>query len=203
MEQVSLVRWPAEDERREFLRSAGTPRLLLVEPDVGAPATLDPLEDWVRLPADEAEVGARLATLAARAGPTRPAPDVDDDGLLRHRDRWVALSPVEQALVAVLIERFGAVVSRDTLSRRAWPDGSPTRNAARRPHPPAAAPHRASASRSVPGARPRRPAPEPRGPPTQLSRPAGAQRRATLTRCGSASTPEGRSPTSSPRPARS
>ncbi len=129
MEQVSLVRWPAEDERREFLRSAGTPRLLLVEPDVGAPATLDPLEDWVRLPADEAEVGARLATLAARAGPTRPAPDVDDDGLLRHRDRWVALSPVEQALVAVLIERFGAVVSRDTLSRRAWPDGSPTRNA--------------------------------------------------------------------------
>jgi two-component system OmpR family response regulator len=129
MDQVSLVRWPAEDDRREFLRSSGTPRLLLVEPEVGAPATLDPLEDWVRLPADEAEVGARLATLAARAGPSRTVPDLDDDGLLRYQDRWVALSPVEQALAGVLIERFGAVVGREALSRRAWPDGSPTRNA--------------------------------------------------------------------------
>jgi DNA-binding response OmpR family regulator len=41
----------------------------------------------------------------------------------------VALSPVERALAAVLVERFGAVVSRDILTRRAWPGGSPTRNA--------------------------------------------------------------------------
>ena len=129
MDQVSLVRWPTEGDRREFLRASGTPRLLLVEPDVGAPAILDPLEDWVRLPADEAEVGARLATLAARAGTDQAVPEVDADGLLRYRDRWVALSPVEQALAVVLTERFGAVVGRDTLSRRAWPAGSPTRNA--------------------------------------------------------------------------
>ena len=57
------------------------------------------------------------------------APTVDDDGLLRYRGRWVTLSPVERALAAALIDRFNAVVGRDTLVRRAWPGGSPTRNA--------------------------------------------------------------------------
>jgi DNA-binding winged helix-turn-helix (wHTH) protein len=28
-----------------------------------------------------------------------------------------------------LVDRFGAVVGRETLARRAWPDGTPTRNA--------------------------------------------------------------------------
>ena len=56
-------------------------------------------------------------------------PTVDGDGLLRHRGRWVTLSPVERALAAALVDRFGAVVGRDTLVRRAWPGGSPTRNA--------------------------------------------------------------------------
>jgi len=129
MDQVALLRWPAEDHRRESLRSAGTPRLLLVEPDATAPTTVDPLEDWVRLPADESEVGARLATLATRAGTDPALPEVDRDGLLRYRDRWVALSPVERSLAATLTERFGAVVGRDTLARRAWPGGVPTRNA--------------------------------------------------------------------------
>ena len=57
------------------------------------------------------------------------APAVDEDGLLRYRGRWVTLSPVERALAAALIDRFNAVVGRDTLVRRAWPGGSPTRNA--------------------------------------------------------------------------
>jgi DNA-binding winged helix-turn-helix (wHTH) protein len=39
------------------------------------------------------------------------------------------LSPVERALAAALIDRYNAVVGRDTLVRRAWPGGSPTRNA--------------------------------------------------------------------------
>jgi DNA-binding response OmpR family regulator len=90
---------------------------------------LDPLEDWVRLPADQAEIRARLSTLNSRANTDRPVPAVDTDGLLHYRDRWVALSPVEQALAAALTERFGAVVGRDALARRAWPDGVPTRNA--------------------------------------------------------------------------
>ena len=57
------------------------------------------------------------------------APTLDTDGLLHHRDHWVSLSPVEQSLAAALLDRFGAVVARDTLAGRAWPDGLPTRNA--------------------------------------------------------------------------
>ena len=107
----------------------GAPRLLLVGESLAAPSSTDPLEDWIRLPAGEDDLRARVATLAARAGRTITVPTVDVDGLLRHRGRWVTLSPVERALAAALVDRFGAVVGRDTLVRRAWPGGSPTRNA--------------------------------------------------------------------------
>jgi DNA-binding response OmpR family regulator len=129
MADVVLVRWPDESDRLETLRSAGAPRLLLVPAGAAPPVTVDPLEDWVRLPADQSEVRARLATLNTRANTDRPIPVVDADGLLHYRDRWVALSPVEHALAGALAERFGAVVGRDALARRAWPGGVPTRNA--------------------------------------------------------------------------
>ncbi|MET0627100.1 MAG: winged helix-turn-helix domain-containing protein [Acidimicrobiia bacterium] len=126
---VVLLRWPEENARLERLRANGMPRLLLVGEELVPPTSVDPLEDWIRLPAAEDDLRARVATLAARAGTTLAAPSVDVDGLLRHRGRWVTLSPVERALAAALVERFGAVVGRDTLVRRAWPGGSPTRNA--------------------------------------------------------------------------
>jgi hypothetical protein len=126
---VVLLRWPEEGARLERLRADGAPRLLLVGEDLVPPTSVDPLEDWIRLPAAEDDLRARVATLAARAGRTLAAPSVDLDGLLRYRGRWVTLSPVERALAAALVERFGAVVGRDTLVRRAWPGGSPTRNA--------------------------------------------------------------------------
>jgi DNA-binding response OmpR family regulator len=129
MADVVLVRWPEETDRLETLRAAGVPRLLLVPAGAAPPVTVDPLEDWVRLPADQAEIRARLTTLSSRAGTGRPVPAVDTDGVLHYCDRWVALSPVEQALAVALAERFGAVVGRDVLARRAWPDGVPTRNA--------------------------------------------------------------------------
>jgi hypothetical protein len=126
---VVLLRWPEEETRLERLRAAGAPRLLLVGEELGPPESVDPLEDWIRLPAAEDDLRARVATLAARAGRALAAPTVDGDGLLRYRSRWVTLSPVERALAAALVDRFGAVVGRDTLVRRAWPGGSPTRNA--------------------------------------------------------------------------
>ena len=129
MTDVVLVRWPEETARLERLRAAGAPRLLLVGEDLAAPEPVDPLEDWIRLPAAEDDLRVRVSTLASRAGRTALAPTVDDDGLLRHRGRWVTLSPVERALAAALIDRYNAVVGRDTLVRRAWPGGSPTRNA--------------------------------------------------------------------------
>ncbi|MGZ4796623.1 MAG: helix-turn-helix domain-containing protein, partial [Acidimicrobiia bacterium] len=63
----------------------------------------------------------------ARAAAERP--QLDDDGLLWFRGRWVPLSPVERSLAEGLLERFGSVTGREVLRRRAWPDGLPSRNA--------------------------------------------------------------------------
>lgn len=126
---VVLLRWPDEEARRAQLGAAGVPRLLLLDGALGPPESVDPLEDWIRIPAAEGDVDARVATLVARAGRALAAPTVDDDGLFHHRGRWVTLSPVERALAAALVDRFGSVVGRDVLVRRAWPGGSPTRNA--------------------------------------------------------------------------
>lgn len=126
---VVLIRWPAEQDRLDAARDAGAPRLLLVDSAAEPPATVDPLEDWVRVPVDPSDVQARVMTLTRRADGEATAPAVDDDGLLHHRSGWVALSPLEAAIARALTERYGAVVGREALSRRAWPDGVPTRNA--------------------------------------------------------------------------
>jgi DNA-binding response OmpR family regulator len=126
---VVLVRWPEEDARLQQLRANGAPRLLLLNGESAPPELTDCLEDWIRLPADDQDVRARVAALSSRAATEPAVPQVDSDGLVRNRGSWVALSPVEAALAATLVDRFGAVVGRDTLARRAWPNGAPTRNA--------------------------------------------------------------------------
>lgn len=125
---VELVRWPAQRARVEELRARAHPRLLVVEDDRPPPPT-DCLEDWVAAGASEWEIGLRRDALACRAARHGAHPILDDHGLLRHQDGWVALSPVERALAAVLAERYRSVVSREALARRAWPSGPPTRNA--------------------------------------------------------------------------
>ena len=127
---VVLVRWPAERVRRERLRAAGDPRLLLLEAGAAPPAGGDALEDWIRIPADEADLQHRLAGLEARArAAVDLRPVLDEDGVLRVGQRWVSLPPVESRLTAALLERIGLVVSRDALARAGWPDGAPGRNA--------------------------------------------------------------------------
>ncbi len=126
---VVLLRWPAEHARRAELQRRGCPRLLLVE--AGAPPLpADDLEDWIRVPAGEADLQARVDGLRHRSEVRhRPRPELDADGVLRLEDRWVALPPVEARLTAALLERYGAVVSRDALGRAGWPEGAPGRNA--------------------------------------------------------------------------
>lgn len=125
---VVLVRWPVERQRRELVAAEGLPRLLLVEDGAEPPGGADPLEDWVRVPASEVDVHVRMATLAARARQAA-APKLDGDGVLRFGTLWVSLPPVESRLTRALVDRFGAVVSRENLSRAGWPDGAPGRNA--------------------------------------------------------------------------
>src|SRR5437660_2898512 len=77
---VVVLRWPEEEERRTALRAVGRPRLLLLEDDSAPPVTIDPLEDWIRLPAGDGDVRARLAALEQRT-PEDPRPEIDDHGV--------------------------------------------------------------------------------------------------------------------------
>lgn len=54
-------------------------------------------------------------------------PGLDEFGVLRVGDAWVALSPVQEQLMRPLLARFGAPVARTTLTEAAWPDGEPLR----------------------------------------------------------------------------
>lgn len=124
------MRWPAEADRRATLRVAGQPRLLLVDDGTMPPLPDDDLEDWIRMPASEADLELRLDGLRRRmASAAREVPQLDDDGVLRFGDGWVPLPPVEARLAAELLRRFGAVASRADLTKAGWPGGSPGRNA--------------------------------------------------------------------------
>lgn len=125
--QVALIRWPDDEARLAEARGQGSPRLILVPPDAEPPAVADPLEDWVRLPAPDTDVRARVRTLAERAAETR-FPHVAE-GVLTYGESWVPVSPVEERLAAELCDRFGVVVSRQALVKAAWPDDPPSRNA--------------------------------------------------------------------------
>jgi hypothetical protein len=126
---VEMLRWPSDQRRLAELREQRIPRLLVVGEDQEPPLLSDCLEDWVAVVAPEREVVARKRALALRAEQHGIRPVLDGDGLLHHHDAWVSLSPVEQSLANALLDRFGAVVTRESLADRAWPSGMPTRNA--------------------------------------------------------------------------
>lgn len=125
-----LLRWPLEAERRQALAARKTARLLLVEEDETPPDPVDCMEDWLRVPASESDVKLRVRALAVRSREhAEVVPVLDRDGVLRFGSGWVSLPPVEARLTSALLDRFGAVVSRESLARSGWPDGSPGRNA--------------------------------------------------------------------------
>ena len=127
---VVLVRWPAEEPRRAQLRDDGVPRLLLVENGSPPPRTTDEFEDWVRVPADEVDLHARVENLNHKVqSRVELTPELDDDGVLRAGTGWVPLPPVEARLTSALLERYRSVVSRDALAKAGWPHGAPGRNA--------------------------------------------------------------------------
>ncbi len=136
-----MLRWPEEESRRTRISQAGEPRLLLVPDGEDPPPVGDCLEDWIRVPAAENEVRARVDALASRSlahhstnegngHSMAPAgPVLDDFGVLRVNGSWVALPPLEARLAEALLKRLGAVTSRELLIRAGWPSGAPGRNA--------------------------------------------------------------------------
>lgn len=126
---VAIVRWPEEESRREELARAAAPCLLLVDEGAPPPIVDHLTEDWVRLPARDDDIRARVQTLVVRTtGPVSGPPTVVDDVMVVGSTH-LPLPPVEARLASALIERPGAVVSRAALARAGWPEGMPSRNA--------------------------------------------------------------------------
>jgi two-component system OmpR family response regulator len=121
---VAIVWWPEEASSLPGLRASGVPRLLLVAPDAMPPRPAGPDEDWIRRPAPEADVAARVSALAARSEGS--APEIGA-GRLRYRGRWVSLSQTEEAISAVLARAFGDIVPVEQLTsaggRKLSPEG--------------------------------------------------------------------------------
>lgn len=89
-------------------------------------------------PGEDAPLDVVNSGTTARKGgrPEQPAalddrPWFDDLGVLRHGDEWIALSPVQEAVVRTLLTRFGSPVARSEVEAAVWPA-----NSARRPRDP-------------------------------------------------------------------
>jgi DNA-binding winged helix-turn-helix (wHTH) protein len=124
---VVLVLWPDHALDLERLSAFGVPRLLLVAPEAPPPEDGDCLQDWVRLPADDQDVRARILALERRSARhrTRAPVTVSDDGQLSYRGHSVWLSPTVRRLFQALADRFGSIVALDALVREVWPDDPP------------------------------------------------------------------------------
>ena len=119
---VVILHWPDQADRVYELERLGIPRLLIVEPEAAPPPSTSCLEDWLRLPVDDASLRARLIALAAHARRHPMVPALDEHGRLSHRGETVFLSVTDQRIAEVLVEQFGQVVSEDLLLERAQPE---------------------------------------------------------------------------------
>lgn len=125
---VVMVRWPAEHGRLAELRAQGVPRLLMVAEEAPPPDPHPGLEDWIRLPAQAADVRVRVDGLTARARDSDELqPVIEPGGRVRFRGLTADVSPGESLLLGAMVDRFGQVVSRDVLATQIG--GDPTRNA--------------------------------------------------------------------------
>ena len=114
--EVEVLRWPSESTRRELCTRHDIPCLLLLEDGVAPPFPIRLLEDWIRVPADELDLVARVRRLDALSSDPRPdRPTLDEEGILHLGSRWTALSAGEAALARRLVASFGLLVRRDEL----------------------------------------------------------------------------------------
>jgi hypothetical protein len=121
---VALLRWPRDAVERDELARQGVPRMLLVGAGEAVPPPYDELEDWIRTPADERDLFVRIRRLEESARATRDVFAVTD-GVLRHGEATVVLSPLEARLAISLLRTPWRLVGRDELVK-AWPETNPS-----------------------------------------------------------------------------
>jgi len=132
---VVLVLWPEHADDLGRLATAGVPRLLLVAPEATPPDAGgdDCLQDWIRLPARDQDVRARVVALERRSArhgtPVQLA--MDEDGQLTYRGQSAWLSPTVRALFQTLATHFGSTVPLEELVQEVWPDEPPSASSIR------------------------------------------------------------------------
>jgi hypothetical protein len=122
-DDVVVLRWPEEREEAERLALQSVPCLLLVEPGAAPPDASACLQDWIRMPADDQDVRARLAGLVHRSHAHPSTPKLDGYGQLSFRGKRVFLSPTDERVARVLVDAFDRAVPEGDIFRAVWPDG--------------------------------------------------------------------------------
>ncbi len=119
-DDVVVLRWPEQSDDAARLTRLDRPHLLLVEPGAAPPQIRGCLADWIRLPADDADVRARLVALADRATRHPTVPQIDFFGVVQHHGLRVQLSPVDENIAKLLIGSFGDVVPAAEILAQVW-----------------------------------------------------------------------------------
>jgi hypothetical protein len=117
---VVILRWPENADDARQLDHIGVAHLLLVDPDADAPDVTSCVEDWIRLPATDDDVRARIRTLRLRGTRHPTEPTIDVDGRLSYHGRDIFLSPIDHRLVKLLVRNFGELVHENELLAE-WP----------------------------------------------------------------------------------
>jgi hypothetical protein len=119
-DDVVIVRWPEQRADAERLARLHRPHLMLVEASQPPPALEACLADWIRMPATDTDVRARLLALAARARRHPAVPTVDEFGEITFRGKRTFLSPTDQRLAEALVDSFDRAISDARLFEHIW-----------------------------------------------------------------------------------
>ncbi|MGK2950103.1 MAG: hypothetical protein ACSLFP_16140, partial [Acidimicrobiales bacterium] len=107
---------PDEEAQRRTLAAQRRPRILVVGPSQEPPDVVDELEDWLRDPPEAADLMARIASLGQRAERLRARPRLDDDGLLWHDQRWVAIPDAQLCVAELLLQSADELVRTEVIA---------------------------------------------------------------------------------------
>jgi hypothetical protein len=112
---IALLRWPDQDAERRRLVARREPRILVISQYTAPPGLLDDLELWVLDGAEPHEILAAMDRLRRKTRYRRPAPTLDQDGLLHFDGRWVAVSDTQLPVVDLLVRNVDTLVRNDDL----------------------------------------------------------------------------------------